>query len=56
MSGALTPADRMEVAEVAVAPNIKLVRPAVIMDLQVNTPGYVTTHCDATQSGRQRDS
>lgn len=56
MPSALTPADRMEVAEVTVAPNIKLVRPAVIMDLQVNTPGYVIAHCDATQSGRQRDS
>lgn len=41
----MAPAHRMEVTVVAVTPDVKLLRPAVIMDLQVNTPGDIITHC-----------
>lgn len=37
VSSALTPANRMQVTEVTVTPQIKLCRPAIIMNLQVNT-------------------
>lgn len=45
MSRALTPADRMEVTEVAVTPDVKLLRPAIIMHLQVHMPDYIITYC-----------
>lgn len=53
MSCAFTPADRMEVTEVTVTPDIKLLHPAIIMNLQVHTPGYIITHFDITQVHRQ---
>lgn len=40
MSCALTPADRMKVTEVGVAPHVKLLRPTVVVHLQVNALGY----------------
>lgn len=48
MSGALTPADRMDVTVVAVEPHVKLLGPSVIMHLQVNTPCYMGTDLTAS--------
>lgn len=46
VSCALTPADRVEVPVVSVAPDVKLLGPAVVMDLQVDTPVHNHAHQD----------